>query len=236
MSSQFDQARRSLLTGTAAAAGWWAATACSGSPPVAKAAASGSEEGEGEGVSTNEDLMREHGLLARLLLVYEAAIARPALDAAVTASVHHAADLIGSFIEQYHEKLEEDYIFPLLERAGRQTDLVRTLRAQHVAGRVVTQNILRVTAPGTVPQASELSHFVQAFVRMYRPHASREDTIIFPILHEVVSPKQLHELGERFEDIEHQRFGKGGFESVVAQAGELEKALGIDDIAQFTPA
>lgn len=237
MKPPIEQARRSLLMSTAVAAGWLAATACSRSQPVVKAAENAPGDQDAEEVSTNEDLMREHGVLARLLLVYEAGIAKPVLDAALTASMHRAADLISTFIEQYHEKLEEDYIFPLLERAGRHTDLVRTLRAQHVAGRAVTQNILRVTSPrNAATQSAELSHFVQSFVRMYRPHASREDTIVFPALHQVVSTKQLRDLGERFEDVEHQRFGKGGFESVVAQVDELEKALGIEDIAQFTPA
>ncbi|MES1174548.1 MAG: hemerythrin domain-containing protein [Myxococcales bacterium] len=180
--------------------------------------------------------MREHGALARLLLVYESALARPSLEPAVTVTVHRAADLVSTFIEQYHEKLEEDFLFPLLERAGKHVELVRTLRTQHVAGRVVTQNILRVTAPGVVTNREELSHFVQAFVRMYRPHASREDTVIFPTLHEVTNVKQLRELGDQFEDEEHRRFGKGGFESVVAQVAELEQQLGIADIAQFTPA
>jgi hemerythrin-like domain-containing protein len=228
--------RRSLLIGTATAAGWMAATACGSAQRPASAAAPGTEAKEAEEVSANEDLMREHGLLARLLLVYEAGTARPSLDPAVTAAVHHAADLVSTFIEQYHEKLEEDFIFPLLERAGKHVDLVRTLRAQHVAGRAVTQNILRMTGPGMATNAAELSHSVQAFVRMYRPHASREDTVIFPTLHEVVSTNRLRELGDQFEDVEHQRFGKGGFESVVGQVDELENTLGIADIAQFTPA
>ncbi len=234
MTSSSERTRRSLLVGTATAAGWLAATACGSSQPAAKAASA--EAGESEDVSANEDLMREHGALARLLLVYESALARPSLEPAVTVTVHRAADLVSTFIEQYHEKLEEDFLFPLLERAGKHVELVRTLRTQHVAGRVVTQNILRVTAPGVVTNREELSHFVQAFVRMYRPHASREDTVIFPTLHEVTNVKQLRELGDQFEDEEHRRFGKGGFESVVAQVAELEQQLGIADIAQFTPA
>jgi hemerythrin-like domain-containing protein len=230
-----QKTRRSLLVGTAAAAGWVAATACGSSPHPASAATPKADGEEAEEVSANEDLMREHGVLARILLVYEAGIARPSLDQSVLAAVHHAADLVSTFIEQYHEKLEEDFIFPLLERAGKHTDLVRTLRAQHVAGRAVTRDILRMTGPGTATNAAELSHAVQAFVRMYRPHAAREDTVIFPALHEIASAKQLRDLGDQFEDVEHQRFGKGGFESIVGKVDELEKALGIADIALFTP-
>ena len=41
-------------------------------------------------------------------------------------------------------------------------------------------------------------------------------------------------MGEKFEDIEHQQFGKDGFEDAVAQIGQIEQTLGFADIAQFT--
>ena len=42
-------------------------------------------------------------------------------------------------------------------------------------------------------------------------------------------------LGEEFEDKEEELFGEGGFEKVVAEVAELEKRLGIYELAQFTP-
>ena len=42
-------------------------------------------------------------------------------------------------------------------------------------------------------------------------------------------------LGEDFEKREHQLFGEEGFEKFVAQVAEIEKQLGIYDLAQFTP-
>jgi hemerythrin-like domain-containing protein len=229
-----DGSRRALLVSTATAAGWLAATACGSAVPHARAADEAKGDGAKEDVSANEDLMREHGVLDRLLLVYEAGVARAA-QPPVAQAIHHAAELVSSFIEQYHEKLEEDFIFPLLEKAQRHVAEVRTLRSQHVAGRAVTQAILQLTAPGGAIDAAALAQAVQAFVRMYRPHAAREDTIIFPTLHEIASPAQLAELGERFEDVEHERFGKEGFESIVRQVEELERALGTYELAQFTP-
>jgi hemerythrin-like domain-containing protein len=230
-----DGSRRTLLVSTATAAGWLAATACGSAVPHARAAADAKGDEPKEDVSANEDLMREHGALDRLLLVYEAGVARAAQEPPVAAAIHHAAELVSSFIEQYHEKLEEDFIFPLLEKAQRHVAEVRTLRSQHVAGRAVTQTILQLTASGGTVDAAALAQAVQAFVRMYRPHAAREDTVIFPTLHEIASPAQLAELGERFEDVEHQRFGKEGFESIVRQVEELERGLGIYELAQFTP-
>jgi hypothetical protein len=51
--------------------------------------------------------------------------------------------------EDYHEKLEEDYLFPLFEKAGRLIDLTKVLRAQHQAGRRLTD---RVTHSAGLPK------------------------------------------------------------------------------------
>jgi hemerythrin-like domain-containing protein len=74
-----------------------------------------------------------------------------------------------------------------------------------------------------------------AFIRMYRPHESREDTILFPAFHESMNEKEYDEYGETFEDREHKLFGKEGFEGVVKRIEELEKSFGLYDLSQFTP-
>jgi hypothetical protein len=45
--------------------------------------------------------------------------------------VPDAAGIVRRFIEDYHEKLEEDSVFPRFGKAGKQTDLVKVLLAQH---------------------------------------------------------------------------------------------------------
>ena len=70
-------------------------------------------EHEEQEVAPPEDLMREHGVLKRVLLVYEEAIRR--IDAKQDLppdAVRNGAGIIRTFIEDYHEKLEEDYLFP----------------------------------------------------------------------------------------------------------------------------
>lgn len=200
----------------------------------------GTGEGAGageEGVTANEDLMREHGVLDRLLLVYEETRRRLADGAAFEPrALNRAAVLIRSFVEQYHEKLEEEHVFPRFEKAGRHADLVAVLRAQHEAGRRITDVVLQqTTAPGASVDSGTLIRAIEAFLRMYRPHAAREDTVLFPALHEIASAGELAELGEQFEELEERRFGAGGFEHVVSQVADLERMLGIHELSQFTP-
>ena len=76
---------------------------------------------------------------------------------------------------------------------------------------------------------------LQAFLRMYRPHEAREDTVLFPAFRSIVSAHEYDALGEDFEKKEDELFGDEGFFRVVDQVAELEKKLGIYDLSQFTP-
>lgn len=190
------------------------------------------EEGE-EDVSTNEDLMREHGVLNRILLIYEEVnhriAAKQEFDPAL---VTKSAGLIKSFIEDYHEKLEEDHLFPRFEQAHQLVVLTVNLRAQHAMGRRVTE---RIQESAKAKDMATLSTSIASFVRMYRPHEAREDTVLFPALHKLVSRHEYDAMGEEFEKIERKTFGGDGFDMAVDQVTEIEKKLGIYDISQFTP-
>jgi hemerythrin-like domain-containing protein len=198
-----------------------------------------SKEKEAEGISPAEDLMREHGVLSRLLLIYEEVLRN--LKANKTFPVEVLSSSVGiirRFIEDYHEKLEEEYLFPRFEKAGKLVDLVRVLRDQHEAGRRLTERIrdrFMAAAKEDPWERKELAGKMLLFIRMYRPHKAREDTVLFPAFHSIVSPEEYARLGDQFEDREQALFGKGGFEKIVAEVTKLEKTLGIWELAQFAP-
>jgi len=201
-------------------------------------AATAEKEDEEEDVTPAEDLMREHGALKRILLVYDEVRERIAARKDFPPqAVVDSAKIIQTFIEGYHEKLEEDSLFPRFRKKGKLVPLVDTLEAQHKAGRKVTDRILALASGGLGGDEArkDLAARLRDFVRMYAPHEAREDTVLFPAIHEVVSPREYDALGEDFEKKEHQLFGKAGFEGIVERVGEIEKSLGIFDLAQFTP-
>jgi hemerythrin-like domain-containing protein len=199
------------------------------------AAEEGAVEKDEEWVSPPEDLMREHGVLDRLLLIYEACSAKAVAGGSVGEVLTGAAGLTRRFIEDYHEKLEEQHVFPRFENAGRLVELVTVLREQHAQGRRLTSEVERLAQASSDADRKALTSAIAAFVRMYRPHAAREDTVLFPAFRDVVGSDEFHELGERFEDEEHERFGRAGFTGVVDEVAALERKLGIEDLKQFTP-
>jgi hemerythrin-like domain-containing protein len=228
--------RRAFLLGTSATA---ALGLCSCATKAARATsarnAHETDDHDEAEVTPCEDLMQEHGVLERVLLIYDEAARRiegkVALDLSI---VSGAAAIIRRFVEDYHEKDEEQFIFPRLERANREVALVAILKQQHARGRDATDEIMRRVAAGT--SSPELASVLRAFERMYRPHAAREDTVLFPAFRALMGRSAYRELGEQFEDKEHELFGVHGFEQIVAELTKLEQALGIADLASFTPA
>ncbi len=201
--------------------------------------AAGAQAEETEEIGPTEDLMREHGVLRRILLIYEEAMRRIGenRDLPPTAIAESAA-IVRSFVEDYHEKLEEDHVFPRFEKANKLVDLTRILRLQHVAGRRVTDVVLRLSTAESLRDPVgrlNLLESLRQFVRMYGPHAAREDTVLFPAFHEIVTPREFDTLGDEFEKKEDQLFGEKGFEKNVDKVAAIVKTLGVYELAQFTP-
>ena len=229
--------RREFLTGVA---GTGALLLAAG----ARAAPGGRGKREkGGDIPPTEDLMREHGVLRRLLIVYDEAARRLAANVAEAKAadvdvIAGAASIVRRFVEGYHEKLEEDFVLPKLEKAGKLVDLTTVIRTQHAAGRQLTDTIAKAattTKPPGAEQRRAIVAAVQRFTRMYTAHAAWEDTELFPVYRALFTETELDKLGERFEEQEHRLLGSAGFEGALKDVGELEKAIGLHDLAAFTP-
>ena len=197
------------------------------------------DEKQNEQVSPPEDLMREHGVLKRILLIYGEAIRRIKADQDLPPEpLAESAKIIRQFVEDYHEKLEEDFLFPRFKKANKLVDLVDVLLQQHQAGRRLTDITMRLATNQALKHADDRRKLVDSmlqFIRMYNPHEAREYTVLFPAFHRIVSAHEFDSLGEDFEKKEDELFGDDGFFKVVDRVAEIEKKLGIYDLAQFTP-
>jgi hemerythrin-like domain-containing protein len=190
-----------------------------------------------ETISPPEDLMREHAVLDRIMLIYESAMRRLGqgedIDPAVLVQ---AATIARDFVHDYHEKSEEELVFPRFKTGGRMVELVNVLITQHGAGRRLTERILAAAPQARTREPREaMGKDVQAFVVMYRPHTAREDTDIFPTLRQLVSGEEYDGISEELEKRERQAFGADGFEKIVKKVAEVEKVIGIADLDVFTP-
>ncbi len=201
---------------------------------------SGGPQSQEPEVTATEDLMREHGVLRRALLVYRESVSRLRQDSSKIdpRALHQTADLFRVFGEEYHEKmLEEQHILPVVRKMkGEAAKYPDILVLQHNRGREITDYILAVTNRAKIGTGNvePFARALESMVRMYQHHAAREDTIVFPAWKENFTPKQIDEFSDQFEEIEQKMFGKDGFEDAEHKIGGIEQALGLADIAQFT--
>jgi hemerythrin-like domain-containing protein len=180
---KIDQTRRDILRNVAVCAAAAAALSTPGSLLVLPVSAKEAEK-EPE-VAATEDLMREHGVIRRALLVYFETVPRLRQNPASVdpTALRQTAQLFRTFGEDYHERmLEEQHIFPLVRKQGgelqRYADILTT---QHNRGREITDYVLAVSNGPKIgaANAEPLAKVFESFVLMYENRAAREDTIIF---------------------------------------------------------
>ena len=243
-----DEKRRHLLTGISLAGAGVLLNACR--PTSNRTGSATNEENRNDGpapgeaapveVTAAEDLMREHGILRRALLVYQESATRLRQDAASVPpdALEKVATMVRVFGEDYHEKkLEEVFIFPIVKKSpGPAAAYVDVLLAQHVRGREITDYLLAVTKLDQIPSNSiePVAKAMESFARMYEHHASIEDTVIFPAWKASIGERELDELAVKFEEIEAEHFGGDGFDVAVKRIEEIETSLGLSSLEMFT--
>ena len=148
----FDPNRRNLLRHSIA----WSAAGAIAIPMIGRAFAEETKPSDPKEpeVTATEDLMREHGVIRRALLVYYEVIPRlrQKPGSVNAAALQQAATLFRNFGEDYHERmLEEAHIFPTVRKHGPEfLKYVDILTEQHNRGRQITDYVLAVTKNGKI--------------------------------------------------------------------------------------
>ena len=245
-----DEKRRQLMTGISLAGAAVLLNACRPSSNSSNSSSSATNDenkndsapGEATAVdvTATEDLMREHGILRRTLLVYQESATRLRQDpnSVPPDALEKAVTLFRVFGEDYHEqKLEEVFVFPIVKKSpGTPAMYVDVLLGQHARGREITEYLLAITKLDRIASHSveAVAKALESFVRMYEHHTAIEDTIIFPVWKSAVGEAELDVIAAKFEEIEVQLFGEDGFEVALKRMEEIETALGMSNLEMFT--
>jgi hemerythrin-like domain-containing protein len=152
--------------------------------------------------------------------------------------VEDAVSIVQNFIENYHEKLEEEFIFPKFNKfTSKYRSLVKTLEQQHNIGRKLTARIKEIALHDDIfnkpAYKMQLLALLKAYTSMFRVHTSREDTELFPRVRSLMPAYQFATLSRIFEEREVEHFGKKGFQLMIDRVVSIEKKLGIYQIDRF---
>lgn len=203
------------------------------------AGCSGPATPQGDASTAVEILARQHGLLERAIAILEEI--RGGMDARMDLPpeiITETAGILRRSVVDYHQKMEEQYIFPALDAAKKMGGLIGVLREQHEAGARLVEVIKGLSigfSAKDLEKRRTMGSAIHHFSRMYRAHSDREDTLIFPLVRQVMDPKQFAELNAAFQKTEKEILGPDRFEETIQKISGYENALGIGDLAAFTP-
>ncbi len=196
------------------------------------------EELEEKESSPMEDLMKEHGAVERIMLIYqrmiEKAITGQELDVSV---INRASHMVEEYVSEHHERDEEKYVFPKFREANYIVDLVDTLEHQHDVSRELNRQAMELSAKGpriTRDETARLLDLCGMFIDMYLPHISRENTILFPAFFDIVSAEHIRDIKKEMEDEEEKVLGETGFRGFVGRIAALEKEIGCHELSRYT--
>lgn len=190
-------------------------------------------------ITPSEILARGHGIIDRALLLFQVAALRLEKNEALpTGGLRSLIQLSQKFFHQYHEPLEELYVFPVLDGDAELRPLIKTLQVQHNDGRRISsllEDAYHLPAEKTKVQNLESAASIRAFVRMYEAHAAFEDTAVFPALEHRLTAVAYRSLSKKFAKKESEVFGHHhAFSSTLKELSSLEIAFGSADLASYS--
>ena len=188
-------------------------------------------------ITLGEDLMREHGLMNRLMLLYKESVCSIGVNEDSIGVLKSAAKIMHDFIHDFHEENEEHDVYPLFNENKKMHTITTIMEEQHEVGKRMTERILSLTKAGVSPDSSaisEMTDIVEQFQHMYMPHASLEDTVLWPAVQEMKGDAAYTKMGMALEKKEEEKFGEEYFDKLASRVEKLEKKLGISDLSVFT--
>jgi hemerythrin-like domain-containing protein len=186
---------------------------------------------ESSWISPTEDLMREHGIVRRLLNLYQYAAPLFPSRKPPYEPIKEAASIFRDFVEDYHEVLEEKHVLPSLRKRGLCIELCDVIVEQHQATKKLTRQL---TEALKLRNGEQVSYLLMEIGKMYGAHGAWEDTELFPVYRNALSHEELVEQGKLFDKLEHEKFGTDGFTHFLKKVQDCEKAVGIKGLNSFT--
>ncbi|MGA2403380.1 MAG: hemerythrin domain-containing protein [Syntrophobacteraceae bacterium] len=197
------------------------------------------DQPRGDAGTVIEIVAPQHGVLYRAIAVLEEI--RCGMDARMDLPpeiIGGTVAMVRLFITDHHQQMEEKHIYPVFDAAGKMSGMVGVLREQHAAGSQLIETMRGLYdgfSAKDLEKRRTMASAIHLFSRMYRAHAAREDTELFPLLRRIMPPKAYAELSSALRKAEDEFLGLNGFEETIRKLTDYENILGIGDLTSFTP-
>ncbi|MCF8029164.1 MAG: hemerythrin domain-containing protein [Desulfobacteraceae bacterium] len=122
------------------------------------------------------------------------------------------------FVDRCHHGKEEDFLFPALEAAGvpRDQGPIGVLLQEHEQGRRLVAELRDAAkdfTSGDKAAGKTVEKAALDYVGLLGRHIEKEESVLFPMVLEMLGPEKQAELSEAFEKLEEDRIGPGKHEA-----------------------
>ena len=179
------------------------------------------------GMKATEQLKAEHdGIKLMLRILEEICIGLESGQDLNTEHLESIIEFFRIFADRCHHGKEEDLLFPALERAGIPKDggPIGQMLLEHDEGRRYIRGMADALARHKNGERSSSSEFVvnaRNYTNLLTNHIEKENSVLFRIADQLLSPGKQDKLLEEFENLEVNRIGKGKHEEFHRLLDEL---------------
>jgi hemerythrin-like domain-containing protein/uncharacterized protein (DUF2249 family) len=172
-------------------------------------------------------LMEEHTLILQALDALERKIAQVESGApADRAYFEKAVEFLRTFADKCHHGKEEHLLFKTMVERGfpREAGPIAVMLHEHDIGRAFVRGIAEAAASPAVDRAAvrRIIENGRGFIQLLRAHIDKENTILFPMADNVLSPEDQAYLEKAFERFEAEETGAGVHETMLKLLEELK--------------
>jgi len=153
----------------------------------------------------------EHEIITLMLKILEKVCAK--METKETVALAHlegVVDFFRTFIDQCHHGKEEELLFPAILPMERK--LINVLLGEHSQGRSHVRAMGQALAQRKKHEERALAEYAapaQKYIALMTQHIRKENTLLFPMLDQILAKKGQIKLVEGFEDWEEKEIGKG---------------------------
>jgi hemerythrin-like domain-containing protein/uncharacterized protein (DUF2249 family) len=181
----------------------------------------------GHGGPPTQVLMEEHTLILQALDALERKIAQ--VESGVPpdrAYFQKAVEFLRTFADKCHHGKEEHLLFKTMVERGfpREAGPIAVMLHEHDLGRAFVRGIAEAAASPTLDGAAihRIIENGRGFVQLLRAHIDKENSILFPMADNLLSPEDHAYLEKAFERFEAEETGAGVHEAMQKLLDELK--------------
>ncbi len=174
-----------------------------------------------------EDLMNEHRVIERMLVVLSRACDRVEAGKEVERELFvGAGDFFKNFADKCHHGKEEKLLFERMQARGLSGEVgpIAVMLREHQDGRAHVRKISELSVAKESKKRNDgLISAGRAYVELLSQHIQKEDNILYPLANQILTEEDQEELERGFEDVERDVMGPGVHEKYHQMIEEWEK-------------